>query len=126
MPDRAITFLPTLDLDRTASFYRDQVGWPEVLDQGSCRIFRIVNGAYIGFCQSETPAAEPNRIVITLVADDVDATYARWSAAEVPTDGTPRENPVFRIYHFYAQDPNGYRLEVQRFLHSFDEVPESG
>ena len=60
-----------------------------------------------------------DRLIITFVTDDVDGCHARLSAASVPTDGPPRENPRYQIYHFFARDPAGYRVEVQRFLHPF-------
>jgi len=31
--------------------------------------------------------------------------------------GPPKENPQYRIYHFFAQDPEGRKLEFQTFLH---------
>ena len=35
----------------------------------------------------------------------------------------PRENPDYRIYHFFARDPEGRSLEFQSFLH---ELPPPG
>jgi len=31
--------------------------------------------------------------------------------------GPPKENPKYRIYHFYGRDPEGRSIEFQQFLH---------
>ena len=117
--DAFVTFLPTTDLERTADFYGRVLGLPLALDQGACRLYRAAEGAYLGFCRADAPMPDPARVVLTLVVPDVAAAHARLTAAGLETDGPPRANPAFRIEHFYAADPNGYRLEVQRFLHPF-------
>lgn len=113
--ETTIVFFPTTDLAATAAFYEQTLGLALTVDQGNCRIYRAGAG-YVGFCQAET-APQHDGLILTLVSDDVDGWYARLHAAGVPTDGAPRANPRYRIYHFFARDPNGYRLEVQRFLH---------
>lgn len=51
--EAAITFLKTQDLEGTSRFYTEVVGLELALDQGTCRIFRVRAGAYIGFCVKE-------------------------------------------------------------------------
>ena len=46
-----ITFLMVKDLEATARFYGELLELPLVVDQGSCRIYRVVGDAYIGFCE---------------------------------------------------------------------------
>jgi hypothetical protein len=49
----------------------------------------------------------------------VDRFYKKFKdLAEEP----PKINERYRIYHFYARDPEGRRLEFQRFLHEIPEV----
>jgi catechol 2,3-dioxygenase-like lactoylglutathione lyase family enzyme len=115
---QAITFLPTLDLEATHTFYAGQLGFPMVLDQGTCRVYQV-GSAFWGFCRAGVPMSDPRRVTLTIVDKDVDAWHARLSKSGVTVDGEPRENPRYRIYHFYATDPNGYQIEVQRFLHPF-------
>lgn len=110
----SIVFLPTLDLERTRQFYTETLGLDLVLDQGTCLILKA-GGGFWGFCASENGHSEPSKTILTLVTDDVDAWHARLIAAGVVCDGEPRLNQRFQIYHFYAEEPNGYRLEVQRF-----------
>jgi hypothetical protein len=109
---KGITFLPTTNLALTNAFYHGVLDLEPALDQGGCVIYRV-GQAYWGFCQSEEPLADPERVVLTLVCDEVDDWYTLLQ------DAPPRENERYRIYHFYAKDPNGYRFEVQKFLHPF-------
>lgn len=119
MFDACITFVPTRDLAACARFYEQVIGLALTLDQGGIRIYQVAGGGFIGFSQQEAPMAEPGRVVLTLVTDDVDGWHARVTAAGAATDGPPRENPRYRIYHFYLKDPDGYSVEIQRFLHPF-------
>jgi len=114
--DQQITFLYTLDLATTARFYEETMSLPLVLDQGGCRIYRVAGDAYLGFCERASAPKEPRGILFTLVTDEVDAWYARLAAAGVPIDAPPKVTEVYGIYHFFAHDPNGYVIEVQRFL----------
>jgi catechol 2,3-dioxygenase-like lactoylglutathione lyase family enzyme len=110
----AITFLKTTDLENTTQFYQDVFNLKLVLDQGSCRIFRVLPGAYIGFCIQDI---EPDNreVVITLVVEDVDAACSALEKAGVPIEVQPRYNEHYRIYQCFARDPNGYLIEIQRF-----------
>ncbi|MCW5939733.1 MAG: VOC family protein [Fimbriimonadaceae bacterium] len=114
-PDAFITFLPVRDLARSSQYYRDKMGLTLALDQGSCQILRVSPGVFLGLCESAT-LSEPARVILTWVVDDVDAWHERLTIRGVLTDGRPRENPKFGIYHFFAEDPDGHRVEVQRFL----------
>jgi catechol 2,3-dioxygenase-like lactoylglutathione lyase family enzyme len=112
--DAGITFCVTHDLETTARFYEDTLGLKLVLDQGKCRIYRVAGGSFIGFCERDTPLPTEG-LILTLVTDDVDGWYARLSDLGVEIEAPPKHNPEYRIYHFFLRDPNGYRLEVQRF-----------
>lgn len=113
--EQCITFLRTPDLAATAHFYEAVLGLELLLDQGDCRIYRWAGDGYLGFCRTDEPLSEPHRVVLTIVAQDVEGWHAHLTAHGVETDGPPRDNATFRITHFYAADPSGYRLEVQRF-----------
>lgn len=114
-----IVFLPTEDLEQTDRFYRSVLGFRLALDQGACRIYTLPGGGYWGFCTHSQAMADPGRVVLTLLVADVAKWHFALARAGVPVDGPPRVNDAFRIEHFYATDPNGYRVEVQRFLDAF-------
>ncbi len=115
-PDALIAFYPCHDLGATRDFYERDLGLRLERDQGSCLIFGVAGGGYLGFCQHERPLAEHPGLILTLVLDDVDGVYQRLKRRAVETEGPPKLNEPFGIYHFFARDPDGYRLEVQRFL----------
>jgi catechol 2,3-dioxygenase-like lactoylglutathione lyase family enzyme len=118
-----ITFLYTHDLVGTSRFYEEVLCLPLKLDQGTCRIYRVSQDGYVGFCQrKETPggADDPaTRIILTLVTPDVDEWYRYLTAKGVDVEERPATNPKFQVYHFFLRDPNGYLLEIQSFLHPF-------
>lgn len=112
-----ITFLYTPDLAGTARFYEEHIGLPLALDQGACRIYHVCGGAYVGFCQRQGAAGESTGgVIFTLVTEDVDGWYGRLAAQGVTFEKPPALNPAYNIYHCFLRDPNGYLIEIQRFL----------
>lgn len=112
--DSQITFVYTADLSAAARFYGELLGLPLALDQGSCRIYRVTPTAFLGVC-SRPAVQATDSVILTLVTDDVDGWFARLSAAGVSVDTPPTMNPTYRIYHFFVRDPDGWRVELQRF-----------
>jgi predicted enzyme related to lactoylglutathione lyase len=114
--DAFITFCPTRDLEATARFYEEVVGLELALDQGACRIYRVREGAYLGFCaRDDLPRETGEGLILTLVTDDVDGRVAALAERGATIETPPSFNERYRIYHAFLRDPNGYRLEVQRF-----------
>ena len=85
-----------------------------VLDQGGCRIFRVADQGYFGFCDRPT-TPQPDSFLLTFVTDDVEGTHTRLVAAGVTVDQPPQHNDEYAITHAFYRDPAGYRVEVQRF-----------
>ena len=108
-----IVFLKTKDLARIVAFYTGWVGMRLWLEQPEITILRHEN-LLIGFQQDSAP---DNGGVITFFyprKGDVDAMYeALRSVALEP----PRINERYRIYQFFARDPDGRMVEFQQFLH---------
>ena len=48
--DSFITFLPTRDLAQTARFYEEVLKLELALDQTRCRIYRVTQDGFLGFC----------------------------------------------------------------------------
>lgn len=115
--DEQITFLYTRDLESTARFYEELLGLPLVLDQGSCRIYRATASAFLGFCERAEAPEQPQGIILTLVSDDVDGWYKTLRGRGVVFEKSADVNEVYQIYHCFLRDPNGYLVEIQRFLH---------
>src|SRR5690606_14872304 len=107
-------FFYTQDGPKTWAFYEQVIGLPLVLDQGGCRIYRVAGDSYVGFCEREG-ARPTDGALFTLVTDELDAWAAHLKAHGVEFAKEPQHSAEYRIYHFFARDPNGYLLEVQRF-----------
>ncbi len=113
--DQQVTFLYTRDLATTVNFYEQVLGLSLVLDQGSCRIYRVSADGFLGFCQRAEAPEAPSGIIVTLVTEDVDDWHARLAARGVSFEKAPAFNPTYNIYHCFVRDPNGYLLEIQSF-----------
>jgi len=119
-PTALIAFRPVSDLDASRDFYQRDVGLELARDQGACLIFRIGAGGYLGLCQAgydgrDQPLPVDDRLMTTLVVDDVAAVHERFLRLGVDVEAPPRRNDRFGITQFFARDPDGYRVEVQRF-----------
>lgn len=113
--DSQITFLYTENLAKSAPFYEDVLGLPLAVDQGSCRIYRIVGSqAYIGLCERAEPRTKDG-LIFTIVTQDVDGWYERITSKGITCEYPPKLNETYHIYHFFVRDPSGYLIEVQRF-----------
>ena len=108
-----VTFLYVRDLERSLTFYHTVIGLELVLEQPGCRILRIVGTSFLGLCESERDPA--GSLILTFVPADLSETYEALVSAGLTCDGPPRYNERYDIEHFFAQDPDGYRLEFQRF-----------
>lgn len=114
--DQFITFFYTQDLAKTAHFYETILQLPLERDQGDCRIYRLTDSAAIGFCQRDYTPTEQQPFIITLVTEDVDAWYNSLLAQNIQFQKAPALNPKYNIYHCFLRDPNGYLVEIQRFM----------
>ncbi|MCY3914754.1 MAG: VOC family protein [Chloroflexi bacterium] len=114
--DAQITFVYTHDLEGASHFYEAVLGLPLAVEQGSCRIYRVLDeNAYLGICQGDAAPEDISGLIITLVASDVDGWYERIVARGWECEHPPRHNEAYQIYHFFLRDPSGYRIEIQRF-----------
>jgi predicted enzyme related to lactoylglutathione lyase len=83
-----ITWSYVYELPSAVAFYSDVLGFKQVLDQGSCRIYRVTDDAYLGVCEARPRRiVEPRGTLITIVTEDVDGWYDRLVAASVKVDG---------------------------------------
>ncbi len=109
------TFLYTRDLAATAHFYEQLVGLQLALDQGDCRIYRIAEHGFLGFCEREDAPTDPGCVILTIITQQVDRWYLYLREQGVVFEEEPTFNPRYEIYHCFLRDPNGYLVEIQRF-----------
>jgi hypothetical protein len=94
-----------------------------VLNQGLARIYRVGTGnAFLGIClssavqQAPPPDRAPLGVIVTLVTSDVDGAYAALCGKGVAFEKTPAINTIYNIYNCFFRDPDGYLLEIQKFI----------
>jgi len=106
-----IIFFQTMIQAELKQFYMKEVGCELWLDQGGCQIFKHGNMLF-GFCQREKVDDKGMITFFYSSKEEVDKMYLKFkniAAAE------PKDNPLYRIYHFYAKDPEGRNIEFQYF-----------
>lgn len=112
-----ITFLYVTDLQRSAEFYEQKLRLSLWMDQGSCRIYHLFNDSYIGICQQrEGKVPSKEGVIFTIVTDEVGLWHDTLTARGVEFEKAPEINETYNIYHCFLRDPDGYLIEIQRFL----------
>jgi len=108
-----IVFFATNNLVRLEDFYSNLIGCEIWLKQTDCTIFKNGN-LLLGFCQRED--AETKGTICFYFEDrsEVDDYYSRLRDI---ADSPPEYNEKYRIYHFYAHDPENRKVEFQTFEH---------
>jgi hypothetical protein len=116
-----LTFLKTRDRPGIVGFYRSQIGMEVWLEQPDITILSFGN-FLVGFHHKpdEDPDLAGMYTFVYPTKAAVDAMYGVFKATTA--DGPPRVNTTYRIYQFFATDPEGRRLEFQAFLHPLDVV----
>ncbi|SRR6056297_1033929 len=118
--DGLIAFYGTDNLEKTHKFYSGLLELKLYKDQGKCKIYEVPNGGKIGFCEHLDNCVGENGPIITFIAKDVDMVYAHIASSGYKIPPLPEVNEEFQIYHFFAEDPNGYKIEIQKFIDDED------
>jgi hypothetical protein len=108
-----IVFLRTRDLGQVVAFFRERVGMTMWLEQPGIAILRHGN-LLLGFNRQDEPDTQGVFTFFYETRAEVDDMHERLADVAL---GPPRENAKYRIYHFYARDPEGRSVEFQQFLH---------
>jgi hypothetical protein len=108
-----IVFLRTREFEPVVTFYRERVGMTTWLEQPGIAILRHGN-LLLGFCRHEAVDTQGVFTFFYETRAEVDAMHVRLADVAL---GPPKENPKYRIYHFYGSDPEGRSVEFQQFLH---------
>ena len=114
-----ITFLYYKDLAKVAQFYEDVLGLKLVIDQGFAKIYQVAGQAHIGLVDETRGYHRSNPIKpveITLLVPDVDAWYQRIRSLGIETLTEPTIISSVNVRAFLLQDPEGYVVEIQKFL----------
>ncbi len=113
-----IIFFKTASLADIVEFYVSRLGMKVWLEQEGCTI--LSHGCFLlGFCQHKEPETEG---VITLFYEQKEDVNRKYVELKDISTSEPSENSRYRIYQFYAVDPEGRTLEFQTFLHELRQM----
>ena len=111
-----ISWVYTEDLDSTAHFYAEVLGFKCSRNEGNARIYNTCGDACIGVCRAFADrVVEPQGGMISIITDDVDRWYLKLKESGLAIDQPPHHLEEFGIYTFFVKDPNGYVIEFQQF-----------
>ena len=107
-----IVFFKTKMLERVVQFYVEKVGMTVWLEQKDCIILQFDN-MLVGFCQRDTCEIDGMISFDFDKKERVDMMYEQFK--DLATEA-PSVYQKYRIYQFFAKDPEGRNIEFQSFL----------
>ena len=114
-----ITFLYYKELEKASEFYENIMGFELTVDQGWAKIYRVLDGAYLGVVDERRgyhKASPAKPVMVTLVVPDVDAWYRYLKEKGVETLNEPHDIEGLGLRAFLLEDPEGYVIEIQKFI----------
>ena len=123
-----LVFLKTTRRQELVEFYTNRIGMSLWLEQPNITICSHGN-LILGFHQCCTNKGEDDipdlQGMYTFVYPSKDAVDDMYTKLQDIADGPPRKNERYKIYQFFAVDPEGRKLEFQVFLHPLSTVTSS-
>ncbi len=117
----AIIFFKTANLPLIRQFYQEKLKLSIFKDQGRCIIFRMGN-MKLGFCKAKAAEIQGTITFVYPTQSQVDDAYQAQLDIAL---GSPETSEYFKIYHFWARDPEGRSLEFQCFLDDDELEPQA-
>jgi hypothetical protein len=115
-----LVFLKTRQRESLVEFYKKTIGMRAWLEQPDITILAHGN-LLLGFHQRSDEAPETTGMY-TFVYPSKQQVDDRYERLKDIAGGPPRENKRYKIYQFFANDPEGRKLEFQAFLHPLTTV----
>jgi predicted enzyme related to lactoylglutathione lyase len=114
-----ITWLYYKDLPKAMNFYEEVMGFKLEVDQGWSKIYKIMNGAYVGLVdeiEGYHRASEKKPVILCLNVEDADAWHRRLIRNGLTLEEIPHESERLKVRVFMLKDPEGYTIEIQQTL----------
>jgi uncharacterized glyoxalase superfamily protein PhnB len=95
------------------------MGFELTVDQCWAKIYKVTGNAHIGLVDEKRgyhKASPTKPVMLTLLVSDVDAWYRGLTAKGIKTLTEPCDVQELKIRMFLLQDPEGYVIEIQKFL----------
>ncbi len=110
-----LLFFKTKDLNKITEFYTKRIGARIWLGQPDCTVFKHGNFLF-GFCQKDDQPADTNGVLTFFFESDIQVDDRYDDLQDIATT-EPAYNDKYRVYQFFAKDPEGRTLEFQQFDH---------
>lgn len=107
------------DVERTTKFYTEIMGFKTIRDQGWFKILKINEGKFMCLVDGKKgfhKASPAKPVMITFMVNDVDAWHRHLKKHGVELLGEPNDYQDLGIRMFMLKDPEGYVLEIEKFL----------
>lgn len=114
-----ITWLYYRDLEAAQKWYESIMGFEMEVDQGWSKIYKIVDGAYVGLVDGAHGYHQANDIkpvILCLNVEDVDAWLAKLKRNGLEYEELPHESERLKVRVFMFKDIEGYTIEIQETL----------
>ena len=110
----AATILPVLDVEKSAAFYRDQLGFTITFTWGDPVDYVVLKGnenlaVHLSKRSANHPSPSDQHVVLYIFVHDVDALYEAFLARKVQVH-TPIGDRDYRMRDFDISDPDGHLI----------------
>ena len=114
LPHGGLVFIRTNKLGTLLDLYLNLIGMVVWLEQPEIRVLQFGN-LLVGIQQHDT-VCDIDTLITFFFQDraEVDSKYQLLKELAI---SEPKVNEKYRIYNFFAKDPDGRRIEFQTFLH---------
>lgn len=109
-------FVRTSNLERIIAFYKEMCCMTVWLDSQPGISMLQHGNMIVGFIETDDGSADIDSL-ITFFFDNKETVDARFLTLKDVATSEPKENTRYRIYNFFAKDPDGRRIEFQVFNH---------
>jgi lactoylglutathione lyase len=114
-----ITLLYFRNIEKAYHFYEEVLGLKLKIDQGYGRIYEVSGNAFLGVMDEKRGFLQSGygkSVMISLITDEVDQWYETLKKKGVKLLSEPLTKKDIGIKSFLFEDPEGYILEIQKFL----------
>lgn len=108
-----LIFLKTRKLDEISNFYIEKIGAKKWISQPDIEILRHDNLLFGFHQQNESDLG----VLLTFFFETKEEVNSMYQVLKGVTTSEPKENSKYKIYNFFAKDPEGRNIEFQTFLH---------
>jgi predicted enzyme related to lactoylglutathione lyase len=112
-------FLYYSHLDKAAHFYEQIMRFKPFFSLDWVRIYQVAGNASLGIVDEKKGfhrSSQTKPIMLSWTVDDVDEWYKYLREKDVEIVSEPEDNPETGIRAFIFHDPEGYALEVFKWM----------